>query len=264
MTVAVEDIEQRLSDLVTESVSARSLGDGDGRIGCVTPLQYPDGDNVIVWVRPRIDGEFEVTDYGDALAESVAGKTKERSNLEEFATSVAAAQGVRFVRGRLFAEAKWDRLPEYIWAVATVASQLAQAAATHRPRQQREPEPESEFVSVVAQDLGARGALVEREHRLSGKSGHRHHATLYLPQTETVIEPVGGHWNQVTSVFARLADLRGTNGYRLLSLLDDRETKPEDDVSGLLVQVSNVVEWSRRDEWMRSVIAGAAGSDALS
>jgi len=263
MTVAPEEIEQRLSDLITEGVSVRLLSEHDGRIGCVTPLQYPDGDNVVVWVRPRVDGDFEVTDYGEALAESVAGKTKERTNLEEFAASAALGQGIRFVNGRLFAETTWDRLPEYVWAVATVAAQLAQAVAMHRPKQQREPEPEPEFVSVVARDLSARGAQVERQHRLSGKSGHRHQATLYVPQTETVIEPVGGHWNQVTSVFARLADLRGANGYRLLSLLDDREAKPEDDVPGLLVQVSNVVQWSRRDEWMRSVVAGSAGPRTL-
>lgn len=249
MTVAIDEIERRLGALITESVAARLLSEQDGRIGCLTPLQYPDGDNVVVWVRPRVGGDFEVTDYGEALAESAAGKTKERSNLEEFAGSAAAAQGARFVNGRLFVECDWDRLPDYVWGIATAASQVAQAAAAQRTRPTKGETIEAEFVSVVARDLGAHGIQVEREHRVGGKSGHRHNATLFLPQSETVLEPVGGHWNQVTSVFARLADLSGTNGYHLFSLLDDREATPEHDVPGLLLQVSRVVEWSRREEW---------------
>ena len=262
MTVATEQIEQRLMALLAESVAVRVLSEQDGRIGVLTPLQYPNGDSVVVWLRPRVGGDFEVTDYGDALEDSVAGKTKERSNLEDFAQLVATGQGVRFVNGRLFTESGWDQLPDYVWGVGIAAMQLAQAAAVHRQRVQKEDEPEEEFVAVVVHDLNAQGATVEREHRLSGTSGHRHRATLYLPQSDSVIEPVTGHWNQVTSVFARLADLSGANGYRLYSLLDDREGKPEDDVPGLLVQVSSVVQWSRRDEWMQSVVGGAIGGES--
>jgi hypothetical protein len=175
------------------------------------------------------------------------------AGLEEFAKLAAAGQGARFVGGRLFAECDWEDLPEYVWRVGVAMAQLAQAATSHRPRQASGRGREDEFASVVVNGLRSLHVQVEREQVLAGQSGHRHRAALYLPQSETVIEPVEGHWNQVTSVFARLADLHGANGYRLYSLLDDRDEAPEPDVPGLLVQVSRVVQWSRRDEWMPSV-----------
>jgi hypothetical protein len=70
-----------------------------------------------------------------------------------------------------------------------------------------------------------------------------------------VIEPVAGHFNQVYAVYAKLGDLGRANGHRLYSLLDDRETKPGEDVSGMLVQVSNVVEWTRRQEWLVGLLS---------
>lgn len=255
MTTSAQ-IEERLTAYIAEAVACHVISAEDGRVGCQVPLQYPDGDGVTVWVRPRIGDSFEVTDYGEALAEAVSGKTKERERLEEFASEAAAGQGARFVRGRLFAECRMEELAEYVWRVGVAAAQLGQAAAASRPRQERQKGEEDEFVSTVAHEFTERHVTVERGTPLDGRSSHKHRATFYLPRTETVIEPVAGHWNQVTSVFARLADLGGANGYKLFSLLDDRAGKPEEDVPGLLVQVSNVVQWTRRDEWFSSVVDG--------
>lgn len=258
MTTSIDDLRQRLVANLADGIEVRTVSATDRRIGCVTPLQYPDGDHVVVWVRPRVDGEFEVTDYGDALADSVSGKTKERAGLEEFAGLVAAGLGVRFVSGRLFAECDWNDLAGCVWNVAVAAAQLGQAAAAQRPRGgTREKESEDEFVSTVADGLHAVGVAVERERGFDGRSGHRHRATFYLPQSESVIEPVAGHWNQVTAVFTRLADLGDANGYRLFSVLDDRQDAIGEDVPGLLVQVSRVIRWSRRDEWLPSVAGGS-------
>jgi hypothetical protein len=41
------------------------------------------------------------------------------------------------------------------------------------------------------------------------------------------------------------------NGFRLYSLLDDGRVG--EDVPDLLGQVSSVVEWSRRDEWIKAL-----------
>jgi hypothetical protein len=247
-------LEAALIAHITERVSCRALKD-DGRIGCLTPAEYPDGDNVVVWLRPLIGGEYEVTDYGDALAESVWGKNAERRALEGFATLAAKGQGVEYAGGRLLARCGWSELPEYVWRLATAATQLSQAAVAMRPRRSHE----VEFTAEVEQGLRSREVEVARDHRISGASGHRHKATIFLPESETVIEPVAGHWNQVTAVYAKLGDVGRANGYRLYSLLDDREARPSEDVANMLVQVSAVVQWSRRDEWLDTIIPSDGG-----
>jgi hypothetical protein len=249
-TTTPTDIEQRVAAHIAARVSCRVLSAEDGRVGCVTPLQYADGDNVVVWIRPRIGDEFEVSDYGEALAESVWGRNADRRALEEFAADAAEGQGARFVAGRLFAECGWEDLGECVWRVAMASVQIAQVAGALRPRAQRESAKESEFATTVEQGLRSLRLDVKREKQLVGASGHRHRATIYLPAAATVIEPVAGHFNQVYAVYAKLGDLGRANGHRLYSLLDDRETKPGEDVSGMLVQVSNVVEWTRRQEWL--------------
>ena len=110
-----------------------------------------------------------------------------------------------------------------------------------------------DFLGEVRQTFDRRELPVEVEHELVGRSGHAHRATIYLPKTETVVEPIEGHWNRVTAAYAEFGDLQSANGYRLYSLLDDRKETPHDDVSRLLAQVSDVVEWSRREEWLGSL-----------
>jgi hypothetical protein len=243
-------IEQSLLTHLGGEVECELLSEKDGRFGCVTPLELPNGDNIVVWLRPREDG-FDVTDYGEALADFAPYKGPERKALEDFAHAICRGQGITYQHGRLTTRSRWEELGESVWRVATAAAHVSQAATTFRPRRrQRE---ESEFVVEVERTMRRRSLPVERDHRLLGRSGHEHRATIFVPTTEAVVEPVGGHWNQVTATYAKFGDLLNTNGFRLYSLLDDRSSPPDEDVSGLLVQVSRVIEWTRRDEWLESI-----------
>jgi len=69
------------------------------------------------------------------------------------------------------------------------------------------------------------------------------------------VEPISadGHWNQVTAVYAKFGDLAHANGYHRVAVIDDRHTAPEDEVGKLLLQVSDVVQSSRRQEWVEAV-----------
>ena len=151
--------------------ACRVLSDVDGRIGCVTPLQYADADNVVVWVRPLIESRFEVTDYGEALTESMANKGADSRALDEFAKATARGQGVKFVNGRLTVQSDWDALGETVWRVATAATQLGRASRAVRPKQKQAAK-ESEFVSAVEHGLRSFNLRVDRDHRLDGASGH--------------------------------------------------------------------------------------------
>ncbi len=142
-----------------------------------------------------------------------------------------------------------EAIGEQIWRVGTAAVRLAQLAAETRPRPPRE----SEFVYEVERDLRARHVTIERERKIEGRSGHEHRVTLFLPKTDAILEPITGHWNQVTATYAKFGDLRGADGFHLYALLDDRQQGPDEDVARLLVQVSDVVQWSRRDDWLSGV-----------
>jgi hypothetical protein len=255
-TTTANQIEEQILGHLQEEVGCELLSEQDGRIGCLTALDYPNGDGVVVWVR-QLDGKFEITDYGEALADFAAYEGKEREPVVDFARMVCRGHGIDFISGRLTVRCDWDRLGEFVWALGSAAAQISQAAGVMRPRR-RQREPESEFVGEVERTLRERELPVRREHRLEGRSGHRHRATIWIPATHSVLEPVTGHWNQVTATYAKLGDLMQANGFRLYSLLDDRQGPPDEDVSGLLVQVSRVVQWSRREEWVESLALGSS------
>lgn len=250
MTTATADsIEQIVVEHLQEEVDCRLLGN-DGRIGCVTPLEYPDGDNVVVWVRPR-EHDFEVTDYGEALADFTPIRGREKQSFEEFVLEVSRGQGIEYARGRLTARCDLVVIGEFVWRLATAAAQVAQAGNVFRAR--RRQRGESEFVREVDRTLRREQLPVEREHPLEGRSGHQHRATFFVPTVDAILEPVEGHWNQVTAAYAKFGDLSATNGFQLYSLLDDRQEPPEEEVAALLVQVSRVIQWSRHEEWVATL-----------
>ena len=57
-------IQAQVADYLTSEIDCRVLSRDDARIGCLTPLDYPDGDGVVVWIEQR-NGTVEVTDYGE-------------------------------------------------------------------------------------------------------------------------------------------------------------------------------------------------------
>ncbi|MCP9487818.1 MAG: hypothetical protein MSC30_18420 [Gaiellaceae bacterium MAG52_C11] len=120
----------------------------------------------------------------------------------------------------------------------------------------REKRPEADFAGVVVNTVREKNVEVLREERIRGASGHLHRASIFVPKGEIIMEPVGaeGNWNQVASVYTKFGDLANANGYRLLSVVDDRERIPNEEISRMLVQVSGVVQWSKKDEWIGELI----------
>jgi hypothetical protein len=240
--------DRQLLAHLQEEVVCRVLTPEDGRVGCLTPLEYPNRDNVVVWIRSQNSG-FEVTDYGDAVPDLPHSKP-ERQAFDEGAALIARGQGVELVRGRLTSRCELAEIGEHVWRVGTAAAQIAQLALAVHPRKRRK---EREFVHEVEATLQKRHVQIERGREIEGRSGHIHHATIVLPHTETILEPVADHWNAVATTYAKFGDLQNQNGFQLYSLLDDRRKGPDEDLVNLLVQVSSVVQWSRRDDWLEAV-----------
>ena len=253
MTIESQDIRRRLLGYLEEEVDCQPLTEDADRIGCLTPLEYPDGDGVAVWVR-AVGDAVEITDYGEGLSDDIHRTGKDEKGLAEAAIDIARIHGVDWLdEGRLSARCEPRELGEWIWRVATASAQVAQVAVASRPkpRQVRE----REFTDVVDHTLRERKVPIERERKLTGASGHTHRATIFIPTTHAIIEPIEarGHWNQAAATYVKFGDLSRANGYRRFSLIDDREEAPEDDVESLLLQVSDVLAWSRHDAWLETL-----------
>ncbi len=249
MSIDTALIQQRVAAYFAEDVKCRVATNGS--VGCLTPVAYPDGDHVVVWISER-NNRYVLEERGTAAAEAPKGG-RDRAAFLAFAAETAAVHGCRYDGGLIAAECDGAAVSEYVWHVATAAAQIAQAGRATTAIRKRATAKEREFVELVEGELVKRSVPIQREHAIEGSSGHTHRATIYLPASETILEPVGGHWNQASSAFVKLADIKNVNGYRLFSMLDDRVGGADEDAANLLGQVSAVVPWSHRDEWLKDL-----------
>jgi hypothetical protein len=250
MSELAHNIEDRVLAYMREDVACERLPN-DQRLGCLTPLEYPDGDNVTVWIDPS-NSLLEVTDYGEAMSEPPTGKA--RRAVDEIADALAARHGVEYIAGRLIVRCEIDSVGETVWRLAAAAAQLAQAVKSLQQRRQVVTMAKHSFVDEVAHTFMERKVDVVREHEIEGRSGHRHRATIYIPKAEAVFEPLRAQWNQAATAYVKFGDLQAVNGFHLYSLLDDRDQETEEEhIANLLTQVSSVLQWSRRQEWIESV-----------
>ncbi len=245
-------LQSSLIEHLSQSVFCAVPEGQQGEVACSTPLTYPNGDHVQVWVEEQIE-QLEVSDLGIGSLEFLHHPPQDAKALNETASRVCYRFGVSFVAQRVVVSSDPASLAEDVWRVALASGEVAALAAHYQPRRRRRAK---DFVGVVERDLRQLHVDVEREHELRGLSGHPHHATLYLPATDAVIEPISaqGHWNQVSTVYAKFGDLGQANGYRLFSVVDDRSGPLATDLTNLLVQVSKVVRWSARQDWLTRLV----------
>jgi hypothetical protein len=253
--VTASDLQSRLIAQVTADLECYIVPGTDNRIGCLLPLEYPSGDGVIVWVDQRLDESIEVTDYSSAQVQNPPKSPQEARYLNELAAAICADVDVAYRNGRVTVTTPLDAIDDAIWRVGRASAQIAGSRA-YRGVALREPRPEREFVGLVADTVRAKQVDVVRAEKLAGASGHIYKATIYLPSQETILEPIGaeGNWNQIASLYAKFGDLSRANGYHLFSVIDDREQLPDEEILRILIQVSGVVSWSRKDDWIGEVI----------
>ena len=251
--MTVEELRQSILTWLGAEIECEPLGERDSRIGCLTPLEYPSGDGVTVWVDPREGDRINVSDHGEAYVALLGRPPQDFKVLHDMAVQLATEAGLSYDRGQFSVQTEVTDAAEAVWRVASASRRLADAAVLYRPRRRRMRD--TEFVRTVESEFLERRLPLRREERLIGSSGHAHRVTFVLPRQDAVMETVGaeGHWNQVTSVYARLGDLGSANGYKLYSLLDDRSGPLGGEIAQLLLQVSRVVQWSQREEWLGSL-----------
>lgn len=242
------DIRANLIRFLDGEVEVRTVGD---RIAVLTPAEYPDGDGVVVWVAERA-GRFDVTDVGEADARLVPEGPGSRA-ITPLAVAICRRFGASFEGGAVVARVDADGVAEACWRVAQAAAAIAEAATYQRRQQPKE----ATFVDAVATELRGRELSVKTEVELEGASRHHYVASVYLPATELVIEPISGEqaWNKAAAVYVQFGDLRSANGYKTMAVLDDLDGEVTADVETLLLQVGLVTRWSDRSEWLDTIAA---------
>jgi hypothetical protein len=251
-----QDIEASLLARLREDVECEQAVAQDDRVGCLTPLEYPNGDNVTIWVVPLGSSLLEVSDLGEATSESIlSGHTP--AAVTRIAAAVAQGHSVLYNQSRLTAVCKPDGVGECVWRVASAASQIAHAALSAQRRRAYPSAPMLEsFSTEVGHTLARHDVQVVRNQTIEGSSGHMYKVPFFVPSSESILEPVkatGIQAPEVASTYATLGDLRNANGYQLYALLDDRTQTPEAEVGSLLTQVSTVVWWSRHEDWLANL-----------
>jgi len=216
----------------------------------LTPAEYPDGDGVVVWVTDREGEGVEISDLGSADARLVAIGPGPKG-LGPVAAGVCSRFGVRFEGGVVVARVAREAVAEGCWRVAQAAAAIAEAQTY-----QRRPQPkEATFVEAVTAELRRRDLAVQTEVELHGASSHTYVTSVYLPASETVIEPISGEqaWNKARAVYVEFGDLTRANGYNTVAVLGDVEAESAQSVENLLLQVGAVTHWSQRSRWLETI-----------
>jgi hypothetical protein len=214
------------------------------------PLHYDNRDSVVVWVESLGD-RFRVSDGGEAFIDADIRKPRDASDLASEARAICEPFGISVSDSALTAWTDLRGLGDTVWRAAMSA--VAVANLSHGFRKSRvHHHREHAFVAEVQAELLSRHLPVSREVKMLGSSGHTHRVTIYLPVVHAVLEPIGGegHFSQISAVYTKFGDLSHADGYRRVSLVDDRSRTLRPDLAGMLVQVSEVVTWTHRADWL--------------
>ena len=241
----------------------------NGAVRVRTPLLYPDGDLVDVFVRER-DGRHLVTDYGDALGwldmQSVSGELT--ANQRDMITDACRALGITEDRGQLTLRCDDQAmLADAIHRLAQAVVRVADIWLTFRTR----------AVRTIADQVDR----WLREQSFDSRAGVKHTGgttgrkwtvdfeVSAADRTSLVFLLTGDTpyavWQRSMQVFAGCSDLddlkKGQQPAAFVSLFDNTtdswSAEQIDEPVRLVQSVSTPVMWSARDE-LASLLANGA------
>ena len=227
-----------------------------------TPLMYPDGDLVDVFVLERGD-EWVVTDHGDALGwligRSASGNLSPAQN--ELVEDVCRTQGVELHRGRLLRRCRGDAaLADAVERVALSAVRVSDVWFTFRARTR------ATVGDEVDEWLQRRQFSVERQVKRRGRSSREwtidyriasesRLSMVFLLSTGTrgAVRRITEH---VLAGWVDLGHLRKTQSNLVfVSLFDDTQDVWREEDFSLLEEFSQIARWSRPDQFAQILTA---------
>jgi hypothetical protein len=222
-----------------------------------TPLLYPDGGVVDVFVRER-DGHIAVTDLGEALGwlrQQTVGGTRSPKQ-QRLLQDICLTLGVEVFRGQLIARAaKGSRLPDLILRVGQAAMRVGDLWFTTRTRSLEG------VIDEVADYLQDQNMPYERAVKLAGRSGRdwtldfqvlapARSALVFVLASgaragaRRVAEHVVAGWHDLSQFRV------GPQAARFVSLFDDTSDVWSEDDFRLVESISDISRWTRPDEFV--------------
>ena len=188
MTTTTQTVQDLVREHVASEIVCQELKASSARVGCVLPLQYENGDGIVIWVELWGD-RFRVSDIGESVLDAPVRKPGDRAALEAEAQLTAEPWGIDFKSGALITQVDHVELGDAVWRTAQAAAAVAQTAFRFRkPRPDRVKD--NAFAAEVELELRAHNVAVKREVKLDGGSGHAHNATIYVPSSHAIVEPI--------------------------------------------------------------------------
>lgn len=236
-----------------------------GRLRVETPMLYPDGDIVDVFVAER-GATWCVTDLGETLGwlglQSVSDRRSAKQ--DEVIGEVCRALQVTLRSGRLELQVSTlDDLGEAVVRVAQAVVRIADVASRSKPRAPRE------LRERVGEWLSLKRVPFEPKCRLDGRSGEKwtiDYRTSAKGAT-SLVWLLGGDSKSAARqraehVVAGWYDLRhlkeNDDAPAMISLFDDSCGVWEKELLRMVEALSEVALWSQPDRFERMLVRGAA------
>jgi Domain of unknown function DUF1828 len=248
-----------IAQALGERFECKALGE---RIRVRTPLLYPDGGIVDVFVRER-NGQIAVTDLGEALGwlrqQTIGGKRSPKQH--RLLQDICLTLGVELFRGQLIARSNnGAALSDLILRVGQAAVRAADLWFTTRTRSLES------VTDEVADYLQDQDMPYERGVKLAGRSGRdwmldfqvlapARSALVFVLASgaragaRRVAEHVVAGWHDLSQFRV------GPQAARFISLFDDTSDVWSEEDFRLVESISEIGRWTRPDEFIELVRA---------
>jgi len=226
---------------------------GEDRISLITPFSTVDGDALEVVVTRRPDGDFSVTDMGEAtrylgtydldLEDSMVRK--------EYLEQIKCLLNVSFHQGRINVIVAEDELGSAVIRVIEAFKFIADMVYTAKPRE------ESELMERVKGFIFPMVRRLTTNEELNGRSGKKHKIDFYgLNEYGVFVEVISGQRrgsfnSKLLSSFVAWSDADPT--VRKLTIIDDQSKLAEPSDYELIRSVSVVSSWSDKEDIQRKI-----------
>ncbi len=225
-----------------------------------TPLLYPDGDVIDIYLKEKEEGKYILTDLGETLRwlrmQTVSPKRSEKQ--EMLIEDTLLTYGVERYRGMLLLRLQGkENLASAVTNLSQAAFRISDIWFTFKTRA---------FESIleeVAEFLQEKKILFEANKKFQGRSGrsrkvdfytqHRHQTALIDVLSTASTAAANNRSDNVFTVWSDLSYLKEGN-YKFISLFDDTLDIWSSENISLLEEVSDVAYWTRKEEFQEMLV----------
>lgn len=223
----------------------------EGRLVILTPIEYPDGDYVELFVIPE-DGGFVLTDLAETIATLASYNLNLKSSTKRFKLfqHILKIHNVHYFEGSLRIPLKQEKdLPQALMRLTQAILQVSDLLFTMRYGAG------TSFREEVEEYLFEREIRYESNYKVVGRSGQTYPIDFYVERRspvliQTLSSGSSGYAEALVSKTVRMwYDISRIDGrYRYSSVLDDSTDVWKPPAFEILSDLSSVIVWSERDK----------------